>query len=80
MAYGILAVECDQGYQIIGEVSASDEGLELAREYFKTATAQWATTEPEDTIPPERFVIHRRNENGRYCISEDITAEVMVHA
>ena len=74
--YGILVVECDQLYQIIGEVSSYDEALELARNYKRVAEAQWQSPEPEDTIPPEGFVVWRRNENGRYTDQEDLNLEV----
>jgi hypothetical protein len=63
MNYGILVVECEDMYQIIGAVDSKDEALELAREYERTA-------DPDRDCPPEVFVINRRNDVGRYTVRE----------
>jgi hypothetical protein len=63
MNYGILVVECDDLYQIIGAIDSKDEALELAREYERTA-------DPDRDCPPEVFVINRRDDVGRYTIRE----------
>ena len=63
MNYGILVVESDDLYQIIGAVDSKDEALELAREYERTA-------DPDRDCPPESFVIHRRDQVGRYTVRE----------
>ena len=63
MNYGILAVESEDMYQIIGAVDSKDEALELAREYERTA-------DPNRDCPPESFVINRRDQFGRYTVRE----------
>jgi hypothetical protein len=63
MNYGILVVECDDMYQIIGAVDSKEEALELAREYERTADI-------ERDCPPESFVINRRDDVGRYTVLE----------
>ena len=63
MEYGIVVVECDDIYQIIGAVDSKGEALELAREYERTA-------DPERDCPPETFVINRRDDVGRYTVRE----------
>ena len=63
MSYGILVVESDSIYQIIGEVDSKEEALELAREYERTADI-------ERDCPPESFVINRRDDVGRYTVLE----------
>jgi hypothetical protein len=63
MNYGVLVVECEKMYQIIGAVDSKDEALELAREYERTANS-------DRDCPPESFVINRRDDVGRYTIRE----------
>jgi hypothetical protein len=63
MNYGILVVECDELYQIIGAVDSKDEAFELAREYERTA-------DPDRDCPPGQFVINRRDHVGRYTVRE----------
>ena len=65
MNFGILVVECDDMYQIIGAVDSKDEALELAREYERTA-------DPDRDCPPETFVINRRDGAGRYTVRETL--------
>jgi hypothetical protein len=63
MNYGVLVVECDDMYQIIGLVDSKDEALELALEYERTADV-------DRDCPPETFVINRRDDVGRYTVRE----------
>ena len=65
---GILVVECDDMYQIIGAVDSKDEALELAREYLPTANME------QDCLP-EAFVINRRDDAGRYTVREALNTE-----
>jgi hypothetical protein len=65
MNYGILVVESDGMYQIIGTIDSKDEALELAREYERTA-------DPDRDCPPETFVINRRDDVGRYTVRETL--------
>ena len=68
MNFGILVVECDDMYQIIGAVDSKDEALELAREYERTA-------DPDRDCPPETFVINRRDDVGRYTVREALDVQ-----
>ncbi|WP_348262848.1 hypothetical protein P8935_24035 [Telmatobacter sp. DSM 110680] len=68
MNYGILVVECDDMYQIIGAVDSKDEASELAREYERTARI-------ERDCPPEGFVVTRRDDAGRYTVREMLEVE-----
>ena len=71
MTQGILVVECDGlCYQVIGSVINVNEAVELARDYENNAGP-----EDDDTIPPDRFVLMRRNANGRYAIREEFNLE-----
>jgi hypothetical protein len=59
----ILVVECEDEYRIIGPVVSFGEAEESANNYEETAGPG-----DDDTIPPDNFVIWKRNRDGRYAI------------
>ena len=65
MEYGILMVEDGAGgYQVVAAVSSVDEARELAWGYGRSARPDW-------DCAPEGYVIHRRDERGRYTVREE---------
>ena len=67
MEYGILVVEDSGGlYQILGAVWSLDEARELAENYERHAGPE----NPNASVPPESYVIIRRNAVGWYTKRE----------
>lgn len=67
MEYGILVVEDgNELYQILGAVWSLDEARELADAYVCAADPE----NPDTAVPPEQFIILRRNPNGYYTKRE----------
>ena len=66
MSYGILVVECDDAYMILGEVASVGEAHELARNYKEIADPEWGD------VPPDVFVILTRDERGLYVRREEV--------
>lgn len=73
MNYGILVVECDGIYQIIGAVDSKEEALELAPQY------EWTANVDRD-CPPEMLVINRRDDAGRYTVREVLNVAMQFQA
>lgn len=57
----ILVAENGTDYQIIGEVISEDEARECIDSYV-------ANGPDNDDLAPERFVLHRRADNGSYTV------------
>lgn len=79
--YGVLVVECEGSYQIIGEVSTRGEALEMAANYLSCAGPD------QDCLAPEAFVVNRQGSNGWYtgrevladqdvCSAQDLLARM----
>lgn len=67
MEYGILAVEDgNKLYQILGAVWSLEEAWELASNYEEHAGPE----NPDAQVPPNNYVIIRRNANGWYTKRE----------
>jgi hypothetical protein len=69
--YGVLVVESGDAYQIIAEVSSRGEALEMAVNYLNHADPS------ADCLPPDTFVIQRRNFKGWFTIGEVLADEVV---
>lgn len=66
MEYGILTVECDDLHMILGSVASREEAMEIARVYECYASPD----NPSTPVPPDTFVIMRRNSYGFYTVRE----------
>jgi hypothetical protein len=65
--YGVLVVECDDSYQILGTADSRGEALEMASNYISVAT-------PEDgCVPPDTFIVNRRDGNGFFTVREHLS-------
>ncbi len=69
MEYGILIVEDgNELFQILGSVWSLAEARELAQLYERAA----APENPDASVPPTEFVIHRRGPGGYYTRREPL--------
>lgn len=69
---GILVVESDDQYQIIGAVSSVEEAVEMAQDYIHNAS-------PDSyCLPPEQFVIQSRDTNGFYTLRTELDSEQLM--
>ena len=73
--YGILMVEHDDQYQVIGAVDSRSEAVEMAINYIHSAIGQ---EETGDFLAPETFAVSRRSARGWYTVREELDADELI--